>query len=266
MGLAAILEDVFGVQLDKRMQRTNWGQRPLSATQLDYARLDTHFLLALRQRQEEELRARGRWEEAEEVFTGLLDIAWEERESNGFWRLPGVYDLQPQQQAVLYGLYQWRENKAEQRDIPPFRVLRNEALMELAVVQPARAVELQFLKDIPHSLPPRVARELLEVIAGARSSRPPQPPERNNGHRPDDAVLACYDRLRAWRTETARRRGVDPDVVLTNRLLMAIARANPADRAELAATNLLGPWRLHTYGDDILRACAGNPSSIHLCD
>ncbi|MCP3915425.1 MAG: ribonuclease D, partial [bacterium] len=46
-GLASVLEDRFGVELDKSMQRSNWAKRPLEERQIQYARLDTHYLLPL---------------------------------------------------------------------------------------------------------------------------------------------------------------------------------------------------------------------------
>ena len=71
-GLAAILEEQFGVVSDKRMQRTNWGKRPLTPEQIVYAQMDTHYLFALRERLVQELRARDRWEEAQEAFAELV--------------------------------------------------------------------------------------------------------------------------------------------------------------------------------------------------
>ncbi len=135
-GLASILKEHFGVALNKKMQRADWGKRPLTEEQLQYARLDTHYLLPLRDQLQDALQARGRWQEAQEVFSGLVDIRWEEKDPPTIWRITGVRDLEPQQQAVFQALFDWREKQAQRRDIPPFRVLRNETLMALALEQP----------------------------------------------------------------------------------------------------------------------------------
>jgi len=66
VGLGAILHERFGVTLNKKMQRADWGRRPLTTEQLAYAREDTHYLLALRDLQKAELEQRGHWEEARE--------------------------------------------------------------------------------------------------------------------------------------------------------------------------------------------------------
>jgi ribonuclease D len=67
-GLGNILQEQFGVRLDKRWQRHDWGRRPLSPEALAYARLDTHYLLPLRERMLTELEEKGRREEACEFF------------------------------------------------------------------------------------------------------------------------------------------------------------------------------------------------------
>ena len=68
VGLGALLEHEFGVKLDKRFQRANWGERPLKGELLAYARLDTHYLLELRDRLYPKLMERGLWALAEEDF------------------------------------------------------------------------------------------------------------------------------------------------------------------------------------------------------
>ena len=256
-GLASILKEQFGVVQNKRMQRTDWGKRPLTEEQLQYARLDTHYLLPLRDQLEQDLRNSGRWEEAKEVFDSLIDIRWQEKEPLTIWRISGVRDLTPQQLAVLQALFDWREKRAQKRDMPPFKVLRNETLMALAQRQPTTANALRQTPFTPRRLPNHLVRQLLRAIRQGQTMPPPSPPHRTtNNRRPTEAEQARYERLRAWRTRVARARGVDPDVVLTNQVLMALARAHPADIAALQATELLGPWKLSAYGPDILKAMA----------
>ena len=71
VGLAAILDTHFGVKMNKKYQRADWKRRPLTPEQLDYARLDTHYLVALRDRQLQALTESGRWPEAHEEFERL---------------------------------------------------------------------------------------------------------------------------------------------------------------------------------------------------
>ncbi len=252
-GLASILSEQFGVTLDKKMQRTDWGKRPLTPRQLAYARFDTHYLLPLRDQIERELRAAGRWQEAQEVFDDLRKIRWREKEPPTFWRLNGVRDLEPHQQAVLKALFEWREQRASQRDLPPYRIMRNETLLELARRLPANESEFMRVPGVPRRFPPHLARKLASIIRRAQKSEAPAPPVRNHiGQRPDEKAMARYEALRQWRTRKAAERGVEPDVVMTNSTLMTIARANPGGRDELEALGVLGAWRLNAYGQEIL--------------
>ncbi len=253
-GLASILKERFEITLDKRMQRTDWGKRPLSSEQIAYARLDTHFLLPLRDEIERALRAAGRWEEAQEVFADLRSIRWKEKEAPSFWRLSGVRDLEPQQQAVLKALFDWRERRADQRNLPPYRILRNEILVALAREMPHTETEMRRIPGFPRRFPPHLARKLLDVIRRGERTAPPSHPLRNGGQRPDEATQARYEALRRWRTEKARARGVDPDVVMTNDRLMIIARSNPQDLASLESLEIIGAWRLQAYGAEMLTA------------
>jgi ribonuclease D len=130
LGLASILEQEYGVELDKRFQRANWGRRPLSPEQISYARMDTHYLLALRDRLEAELESKGRLREASESFERLAAVTPAPRsfDPDEFWQLlNGRRQLSPQQNAVLRRLYIFRDQEAQRRNRPPFKVFGNTA-------------------------------------------------------------------------------------------------------------------------------------------
>lgn len=255
VGLANLLQQNFGVVLDKRAQLTDWGQRPLSAAQLSYARLDSHYLFDLRDLLVRELHARKRWREAQEAFGALPHIIYLEKpfDPDGFWRLRGARTLRPQELAVLRELYLWRDEQARRLDRPPFKVLSDDVLVHLSRCQP------RWPEDLPLS-PRQIAsygRGLLAAIGRGRVAAPPVPPRPHPGNgRPDSLVQARFDQLRAWRTRRAQQRGVDADVVLTNDTLMAIARAAPATLDELASLGLMGPWKVQEYGPELLQVLA----------
>jgi ribonuclease D len=258
VGLAALLQEHFGVHLDKRMQRTDWGQRPLSPEQLAYARLDTYYLLPLRDRLYQELVARRRWEEALDAFAALSDVEFVEKpfDPDGFWRINGTRDLAGRQLAVLRELYLWREDCARRLDLPPFKVLNDRSLILLSEQQPTTPDSLQKVAGLSAMIGNRFNREILAAIRHGQSAPIPLSPQRRqNGRlRPDDATLARYETLRAWRARKAAERGVDPDVVLTNETLMHIARENPRALDDLARLSLLSPWKLNAYGPELLAA------------
>jgi len=253
VGLAAVLERHFDVKLDKRAQLTDWGQRPLTSAQLRYGRLDSHYLLPLRDLLVEELRACKRTREAQEAFEALPHISYVEKpfDPDGFWRIKGARDLEPGQLAVLRELYLWRDDEARLLDRPPFKVLGDSTLLVLSEMQPRQ----------PHDLPmsPRqidlYGSSILAAVARGRTMPPPAPPARvhNGNGRPDPRVQARFDRLRTWRGQRAAEREVDPDIVLNNDSLMAIARAAPGDLDALAGLGLMGAWKLQEYGAELVR-------------
>ena len=253
VGLAALLAEHFGVTLDKRTQLTDWGHRPLTAEQLSYARLDSHYLLALRDLLTQDLHARRRWREAQEAFAALADVTYVEKpfDPDGFWRIKAARDLRPGELAILRELYLWRDEQERGLDRPPFKVLGDEALVRLSQYQPRRLADLNLSPWQARTFGPAV----LEAINRGRSAPPPRPPARssNSNGRPDPVTAARFDRLRAWRGERATERGVEADVVLNNESLMAIARARPTSLDELAALGVMGPWKLEEYGADLLR-------------
>lgn len=258
-GLAAILQDRFGVKLDKRMQRTDWGRRPLEPEQLAYAQLDTHYLLALRDQQEAALKAVGRWDEVNEAFERLETVAWVDKpfDPNGFWSLPGVRELSPQELAVLREVYLLREQLAQLEDRPPFRVFDQRTLLTLSRQQPTSVKALNAARGLSFGAVRSYGPRLVEAVQRGQAALPPIPPKRNHyGDRPDPHTNGLFAALRAWRTARARARGVEPDVVLTNDQLMAIARQTPQTIDALAAIQVMGPWKLREYGDEILRVLA----------
>lgn len=253
-GLGTILQDHFGVRLDKRMQRHNWGTRPLSKEALDYARLDTHFLLPLREMQLAELQAKSRLDEAQQAFQRQTRIEPTSKVFNpdDFWRIAGVRDLLPVEQAVLRHLFIFRDRYARKLNRPPFKVMNDATLARLAQARPADLRSLSRVKGLSHHMRHHAGRKLLEVIAEGLKAPPPSYP-RNQHHRPDDETLARYEALRAWRRRTAEARNVEPDVILSNSTLMALAKRAPRTAQALAEVEALDDWQRHTYGDKLLR-------------
>jgi ribonuclease D len=254
VGLADILHERFGVTLDKRWQRFNWGQRPLPAEALAYARLDTQYLIGLRDVQLRELRRMDRLEEAQEVFADLAQseaAPREEEDGDGFWRVKGVYDLAPPARATLRELCLYRDGEARRIDRPPFKIIGDTALIEIARRGPAHVDQLRSVPGMSEGQIARYGKHLLHAVARGQKAAPPRPPARKSI---DRAALDRYERLREWRKTAAAQRGVDADVVIGNAALMAVARKRPRSEDDLSGIDGLGPWRRRTYGAALLEA------------
>ena len=252
VGLGSILQKEFGVQLNKRYQRANWGKRPLTVEMMDYARQDTHYLIPLRHKLKVELKASGRWPIAEEDFNRLRFV---NGRTNGesidaCWKVRGSYDIPPRQAAVLHELCVYREMTAKTMDVPVFKVIGDEALLGIAASCPTDPEALAASETLSHKQLLRHQEGVLEAVQRGLQS-PLKYPPRNA--RPDDAYLERLEALRNWRKHTAQRMGVTSDIVLPRDVLYKIAAKNPTSLDELGEAMALVPWRLENFGGQILQ-------------
>jgi ribonuclease D len=259
VGLGNILESEFGVQMDKHYQRANWGQRPLPLHLLDYARLDTHFLIPLRHRLKAELEAKSRWMLAEEEFHRVclasqkMDNHAPKDPSEACWRISGAADLDPRRAAVLVELCRYRDQMAAMLNRPLFKVIGDATLLAIAEACPRNLQELQKLPGMSRGQLRRHGRNLLQAVQRGLQAPPAYPPR---SPRPDDQFLTRLENLRQWRKITANKLGVKSDIILSRDMMYAIAEQNPRHMDELAAVMANLPKRLEQYGEQILQSIA----------
>lgn len=258
VGLAALLEKYFGIQLDKRFQRADWSARPLSPEMLEYAAADTHHLPALRDVLREQLRERGRSEWAEEEF----ELATEARrpaivaEEPGYLRLKGAKALPGRALAVLRELHEWREQLARRTDKAAFRILNNEPMLFMAQTPPEDLAQLKAIRGVGGEQAERRGREILAAVQRGlsvpeaelpRVERPPRRPL-------DPAYEARLERLKAARNSLATQYDMAPGVLCPNGTLEAIARMNPSTLEQLAGVPELRRWQLREIGGGLFTA------------
>ena len=251
VGLGDILQEHFGITLDKRWQRHNWGKRPIEPEALTYARFDTHYLLRLCDVQLKELRQRDRLEEAEEVFSELAKSVYNGHtfQPDDFWRTKGVYDLSGRAQAILRQLVIMREREAQRQNRPPFKVIGDKTLISLAERAPHRLDQLSSIEGMTPAQTQRYGTALINAIALGQHEPIPTPPKRVTL---DPAIVTRYEKLRAWRKQVAALRGVEPDVIVGNAVLMAVAHRRPRTLDDLPTMDGFGPWRRKTYGQSMI--------------
>lgn len=249
VGLDALLADKFNLKVNKRFQKADWGQRPLPDELVAYARLDTRYLLALRDLLETELEGRGLLALAREDFALACQA---EEPQNGravLWqRAARQYNLSPRQQTVLSVLCQARDALGERYDRPVFKIVNDTLLVELACQTPNSKDGL-FAVGLTSRQVQRFGRELLDAIRQGREAPLVQMPARV---RPDPAFLNRLNALGNWRKKTARTMGVESDVVLPRRFLEGLAERPPRSLDELAVVMQISPWRFEHFGAEIL--------------
>lgn len=251
-GLDRLLEEKFGVKMNKRFQKADWAVRPLSRDLLFYARLDTHYLIPLRDMLKAELQARDLWQLAQEDF----QIACHPNGSKSkpdvpaWTRFSTRRDLTARDLTVLDALLVWRDQVAAQLDRPPFKVIDDDRLIEIAVAQPSTATELSGLGLTVRQVQSWATPILAAVVRGVKSPlvKRSQPP------RPDDVYLKRLEKLKDWRKKAAAKMDVESDVVLPRPFLLALAEKGPQDMRSILRPS---PWRLEHFGDQILKVLGG---------
>jgi ribonuclease D len=251
IGLGSLLEKYFQIHVDKKYQRANWGRRPLKPEMLEYARLDSHYLIPMAEILQKELHERGRWELAREDFERLTQNIEDTTESSGddFWKLHGARDLNPKQAAVLKSVYQYRESQAEKQDRPPFKVLSHQTLVNIAQQLPENLESLADTSSLNQRLVRRYGKGLIQAIR--EGEKAPLEFRPRNG-RPEEAVLNRINLLREWRKQAGQDMGVPSDVVLPKDVLNRIAWGNPQNKNELKKHMQDVPYRYERFGDEIL--------------
>ena len=255
VGLGNLLEEEFGIQLEKRFQRADWGERPLRGELLDYARLDTHHLIELRHRLKAQLVERGRWELATEDFERLPQLVRAGSEATqadqGPWGIKGARDLNPKQAAILQELAGYRAARAAEADKPLFKIMGDSTLSAMAAAGPQTRAELESIEGMTAGQIQRHGRALLEAVKRGQQAPPLRRPKRPPY---DEAYVERVEKLRLWRKKAAQELEVESDVVLPRDLMQAAARSDPRALSELSLLMVSVPWRMEHYGEQILKA------------
>jgi ribonuclease D len=259
-GLAALLEQFFGVKLDKKHQRADWSLRPLTQGMLDYAAQDTKHLLDLRDELKSRLEKLGRWEWASEEFERLEGTKWEDDDTSlAFLRIKGARDLNRRELALLRELVPWRDSVAKEVDRATFRVMGNEVLLDIARTAPKSVKELSTLKGMPRGILDRGAHSILAAVQRGlevAEEHLPRFPRAQRWEREDD-FDARVTKLKSVRDAAATRLNLDPGVLCSRERLEAIVRKKPDGVRDLEDVPGLRRWQIGEMGEQFISALRG---------
>lgn len=262
-GLASVLNEHFGVELDKSQQRSDWSARPLSPEQLDYARLDTHYLIPLMHRMRAALDEAGRTPVVEGECRRLEALEPPDRsfDPDTFLRVKGARQLGPMGMQRMRELFIARDRIARRRDVPPFKVVGNNELLRVAESDAWTLDELRRIPRLSAKVLARVGEQMAKALERAREQgpmkRPPRLAKRDGTDGFDEAQMELHDRLKNWRKGRAIREEMDSSLVLNRFVLLELTRNMPATREDLEATAGLLPWQMEAFGDELLD-CIGS--------
>lgn len=255
VGLDNILADKFSIKVDKRHQKADWAARPLTRAQLDYARMDTHFLIPLRAMLETELRENDRWGFASDDFALACHVDSPREKTNGAsWkRFSARKDVTPRELTILSELCLCRDAIAERMDRPPFKVIPDSLLLDIAKNPPEKDVDLAGIGLSPKQI--RLWGD--QILAATRRGEASPLVKRQQAERPKDAMLKRLDKLKTWRKKAAEQLKVESDIVLPKDFLYELAENPPKDVEALKSVMRESPFRFEKFGGQIYSLIGG---------
>ncbi|MDP3173967.1 MAG: ribonuclease D [Phenylobacterium sp.] len=249
----ALVRQLLKIELDKSSRFTDWARRPLSDAQLTYALADVTHLAALYPMLRARLEKEGRFAWVADEMVGLTDASNYDVEPENAWRRLKPRRTTAKYLAVYRGVAAWRERMAQQRDQPRGRILKDEAIDEIATQAPTDADGLDRLRSVPKGFSgSRFGPDLLTAIRTAlkdpegyapvieRSKTPPSP-----------AAGAVVELLKVLLKARAEDAGVASKLIATVSDLELIANDDNA------ATQALAGWRRQAFGEDALKLKRG---------
>jgi ribonuclease D len=232
VGLAGLLEEHFGVAVDKSGQKANWSQRPITPKLLNYAALDVWHLPALRDILLKDLKKLGRVDWLDQQCRAQIESG-----STGFspatdndWRIGRSERLRGAGLSVLHAVWHWRETQAERLDTPPFKVCGNTLVSQIAEAAEMGDSEESILARV--NLGKRHSRLFPSLAAAVRAglARDPKTLPRRPGRDPNQVSLSqaeveLQDRIKADRDRIAQKLAIEATLIANRAQLAQIARA-----------------------------------------
>lgn len=249
----ALVRAMLGLEIDKSSRFTDWSRRPLSETQLQYALGDVTHLATLYPKLREKLEADGRlaWVNAE--MKNLQDPALYNTDPEEAWRRFKPRKHSAKYLAVLKAVAAWRERTAQNRDQPRGRIIKDDAVDELATQSPREPEAFERLRSVPkgfaHS---RFGQEVIAAINHALENAEdyaPKLPKPDGAKQPvPGAVVELLKVLLKARAEDAN---------VASKLIATVSDLEMIAVDDTAATPALEGWRRQAFGEDALRLKRG---------
>ena len=252
IGYEPLVRQVTGGSVDKGSRFTDWSRRPLSDKQLTYALGDVTHLVDVYRKLSDVLETTGRAAWVHEEMEALADDALYATAPEDAWQRLKLRGVRAKELGPLMALAAWREAEAQARDVPRGRILKDDALFEVARAQPEDEAALGRLRAIPQGFERSAAAKgiLAAVAEGQAMPKGDLPKLGGDGPRrpaPPDVV----DLLKVLLKRQSERHGVAPKLLATASDIEAIALDDEADVPALRG------WRRRVFGDLALRLKAG---------
>ena len=250
-GYETLVKKIAKADLDKTSRFTDWSRRPLSKPQMDYALADVTHLRVIYEFLSAQLAKSGRLPWVEEELGILLDPATYTTTPEEAWLRVKTRTTSGRFLAVVKELARFRESYSQGQNVPRSRVMKDDALLELASTRPATHEELGrsrlLLREGRKS---EIADGILAAIKAGMDTRPEDLPKPDLSREQLQVNPALADLLRVLLKAKSEDLGVAAKLIASASDLDAIA----AGERDLDA---LKGWRAEAFGDDAMRLCRG---------
>jgi ribonuclease D len=242
----ALVEKVTGHRPDKTHRFTDWSRRPLSKEQVVYAEADVTHLRDVFKALDADLKKRGRSDWVSEEMEVLTSPRTYDNEPSRAWERLKTRVRKPKELAVLMEVAAWREREAQTRDVPRSRVLKDDAIGDIATHAPTSQEKLAHLRSIPKGF--ERSKWGSDIVAAVERgiARDPHTLPKLDKPRGNSAGSATVELLKVLLRMTAEKHHVAAKVIATIDDLEQIATSDNADVAALHG------WRRELFGDAAL--------------
>lgn len=248
-----LVQKVKNVHIDKTSRFTDWSRRPLSEKQLDYALADVTHLRDVYLKLKGQLDAEGRAEWLTEEMAILESRETYDLPPEQAWQRLKMRLRKPTELAVMQYVAAWREREARARNVPRSRVLKDDAIYEIAQQQPKDVEALGRLRTIPKgwersSSGAAILEQVNTALALPKSEMPHL---ERHAHAPE-GTQSAVELLKVLLRLTSEKHGVASKVIANSDDLEKIAAEG--EKAQVAA---LQGWRKELFGDLALKLISG---------
>lgn len=243
-----------GVQIDKSSRFTDWSRRPLSEKQLDYALADVTHLRDVYLYLKAELEREGRSSWLSEEMDVLEARETYDMHPDDAWQRLKMRLRKPQELAILKYVAAWREREARSRNVPRSRVIKDDAIYEIAQQQPKDAEALGRLRTIPKGWERSSSgAAVVEAVNAALALPKAEMPHAPRQTQAPEGAAAAAELLKVLLKLISEKHGVAPKVIANSEDLDKIAAEG--EKAEVAA---LSGWRRELFGEPALQLIQGH--------
>jgi ribonuclease D len=248
-----IVQKITGTRLDKSSRFTDWRRRPLSEKQLDYALADVTYLIEVYRHLRDELDRENRRHWLKEEMDVLTSRQTYDPHPEDAWKRLKMRLRKPQELAVVQHVAAWREREARERDVPRQRVIKDDAVYEIAQQQPRDQAALARLRMTPKGWErSATAASLLEAVNAALAIPREQLPKAPKPSQSPEGSGAAAELLKVLLKLVAEKEGVAPKVLASSDDLDRIAA--DGDKADVPAFH---GWRRAVFGEQALKLVHG---------